>query len=130
MAKKKKDSSLGLGDIPFGGIFKMIDSFGDLAHGYVKQKAKVEERIDDIKEDTEKKLEELRQEAVKTAYEAKKALLRTIIEAILLSTGILSLVVGLIILVGTFVPLYLVLIGYGLLVTLIVLVQMKTSPTN
>ncbi|MFC2162105.1 hypothetical protein ACFLRF_00355 [Candidatus Altiarchaeota archaeon] len=131
MPKKGKGKSLGgLGDIPFGGVFKILESVGELSQSYIKQKYRVEEKIEEFREDTEKKIEEVRKEAVKTAYEAKKALLRTIVEAILVSTGLVSLVVGAILWVKVYVPLHVVLMGYGLVVTIVVLLQMKTAPQN
>ncbi|MFH1404171.1 MAG: hypothetical protein ABIH11_07890 [Candidatus Altiarchaeota archaeon] len=133
MARKKKsdkpdNSGLSLGDIPFGGVFSIIESVGDLFQGYLMHKYQVEERIEGLREDTEKKLEEFRREAINTAYEAKKAFFRTIVEAILFSTGIIALILGVIMFAGTYVPTHFVLIAYGLIVTIFVLMMLKTSP--
>jgi hypothetical protein len=125
---KRGKLDLGLGNMPFSGVFKFLESMGDLFQSYMKQKYRVEERIDEIREDTEKKIEEVRRDAVQAAYEAKRALLRTVVEAILVSTGILALILGLILWFRMFVPFHTVLIAYGLVVTLVVLLQMKTSP--
>ena len=53
---------------------------------------------------------------------------RSIVEAVLLITGILALVAGVLILLSRIVPIEYVLIGYGLIILLIITFQLKTRP--
>ena len=89
----------------------------------------VTKKVDEIHAETEKKAEEIKEEVVESAYEAKRGLIRTLVEGLLLSTGILALIGGLLIFFKEQgIPLYQVLLGYGVVVTLYTLLKMKTSP--
>lgn len=127
MPKRKKKES-GSADIPLGKSFDVLDSILTLIYSYAKRKYELEEKIEEIKEETEDKVEELREEATVAAYDAKKALLRTVIETIFLTTGLLSLIVGILLIIRKYMPLEHVLVAYGLLIILGILVQMKTQP--
>ena len=106
-------------------IADAVDVSASLIGGYIKNRYEIEKRIDDLKEKTEAKTEEIKKEAIQSAYEIKKGFVRAVVELILLSTGLTALIVGLLILIHHYVPLEIVLIGYGLAVTIIVLLQMK-----
>ncbi|MBD3260934.1 MAG: hypothetical protein GF334_04530 [Candidatus Altiarchaeales archaeon] len=124
-SRKKKESKT---DIPLGKSFDVLDSVLTLIYSYAKRKYELEEKIEEIKEETEDRVEELREEATVAAYDAKKALLRTVIETIFLTTGILSLILGVLLIIRKYMPLEHVLVAYGLLIILVILVQMKTHP--
>jgi hypothetical protein len=113
--------------VPLGSALDILDGVAGLLGKYLAQRYEVEKRVEQIREETAEKVEELKDEAVRTGYAVKKAFFRTIVEAILLTTGMLSLILGLILLVREVIPLRYVLIGYGLLITTIVLLQLKTE---
>ena len=103
----------------FGNVKKAIsvfDAIVDMIGSHISKKYKIE-----------KKLSELKKEVIDLLYKTKKTILRSFVEATLLVTGILALVAGLIILINRFVPIEYVLIGYGLVITLFVLLQLKTG---
>lgn len=121
--KEKKQSGFAL---PLGGAFDVMKGVGRLFSSVLSIESKVEE----IKEEATHKVEEIKAEAVRTAYAIKKAILRTVVESILLTTGILSLIAGLILLLKKIIPIEYILIGYGLLVTLFVALTVKLTPDN
>ncbi len=125
---KKGDVFKSVDESPVGTVLDAVDVGAKIASAYVDQRYKITKTVDDIKDKTERKVGEIKQEAVESAYKVKRGFIQTIVESILLATGILSLIGGIIILLSKQVPIEYVLIAYGLLVTLIVLYQSKMRP--
>ena len=131
----KKIEKKALKKIPLGGVFDLVDAATDVAVGQAKRRYKVDKRIKDFKEDAAEfrddaieKVEEFEAEAVRKAYAAKRAFFRTIVEGILLASGVLALVLGVIMAAGRLgAALDAILIAYGLAVTLYVYLKVKTS---
>jgi hypothetical protein len=130
MAAKKKaeKESEQTSGIPLGGALEVVEGAAGILGKYLAQRYEVEKRVEEIREETSEKVEEIKEEAIRTGYEVKKAFFRTVVEAILLTTGMLSLIAGLILVVRDIIPLKYVLVGYGFVITLVVLFQLKTSP--
>jgi hypothetical protein len=126
--KKEEEGEQSMGGIPLGSILDVIDGAGSLFFKYLSGRYRVEKKVEEIKTEANKKAEEIREEAVRTGYAVKKAFLRAVVESILLATGILSLVGGLMLLVRRLAPVEYVLLGYGFLVTLFVAFTVKLSP--
>jgi len=124
-AKAGKPSGL-LGAVPFGSILDIVDSAGAMVLRYLSAHYRVDERVENLKEDAKKKVEEIRREAIETGYAIKKAIFRTIVEGVLLTTGLLALIIGLMLVVSDVVPIKWVLLGYGLIVTTFIVFQLKT----
>jgi len=114
--------------LPLGSALDVAEGAAGLLGRYLAQRYEVERRVQQLKDETAEKVEEIRAEAVRTGYELKKALFRTIVEAILLVTGMVALIVGAIMVVGDIVDIKYVLVGYGFVVTMVVLFQLKTAP--
>jgi len=128
--KKPKKEGIQLGSVPLGSALDVFDGAGSIILKLLSSRYQVEKKVDDLKKETDKKVEEFKDDAVKTGYAVKKAFLRTVVEAIMLTTGILSLVVGLILLIKNLAPLEYVLLGYGFLVTIFVALTVKLSPDD
>ena len=128
MANKADKSKGGgvLSSIPLGSALDVFDGLAGLVYKLLIQRYQVTEKIEHLKEDATEKVQEIREEAIRTGFAIKKAFLKTIVEAILLSSGIICLVIGAIILVSKAVAIEYVLIGYGLVITTIVVFQLKT----
>lgn len=71
------------------------------------------------------RVEEAKKEVLKALFSLKKEFIKTLVEAMFLLTGLLALVIGLIILISKHYPIEYVLIGYGVVVTILVLMRMK-----
>jgi hypothetical protein len=93
-----------------------VDLASQLIVEYFNQRYKIEKKVEDVKRAT-----------LNALYALKAAFIRSIVEALFLSTGLLALVIGIIILLSKVVPIEYVLIGYGLLVTIAVLLLMKVK---
>lgn len=127
--KKEKDKSI-LGSILSNSFDKsagVADSIARVFVAYLDQVYHIEKRIDDIREDAEKKAEEIKEDAIETAYAIKRSLIRSLLELIFLATGIIAIIIGALILLSRQARPEVVLLGYGILVTIGVLVSMKTS---
>jgi len=127
-SKKKRKKASPLGGVPLGGALDVAEGVGGLLVDYLSRKYRVEETVENIREDAEEKVEEIRTEAVRTGYAVKKAFFRSMMEAILLSTGMLALIAGLILVIGNTFPLEYVLLGYGLLTMALLALQLKLAP--
>ena len=127
-AKPKGGGSLGLlSSIPLGGALDVVDSVGEMMFKFFLRRYQVEEKIENVKEEAKKKAEELKAEAIRTGYAVKKAFFRAIVEAIFLTTGLLALIIGLMLVVSDIIPLKYVLVGYGLIVTAAIVFILKTQ---
>lgn len=91
-----------------------VDILSQMIAEYFNQKYKVKKKVEDIKKAT-----------MQTLYNLKREFMRSMVECILLTTGLLALIVGIILYLTRFVALEYILIVYGLVVTIIVLAQMK-----
>jgi hypothetical protein len=116
-----------LGSIPLGTALDAFDGVGSFLYKLFLRRYRVEERIEDAKEEAKEKVTELKEEAIKTGYAVKKAFFRAIVEAILLTTGIVALIAGTIMAVADLVPLKFVLLGYGVIMTAVIVFQLKTK---
>ncbi len=127
--KGKNESGDDSGGLPLGSAFEVVEGLAGMAVKLLAQKYQVEKKVEEIKEETQEKVEEIRDEAIRTGYEVKRAFLRTVVESILIGTGILSLVIGLMVLASRVIEQpELVLIAYGIIVTGYVVFTMKTGP--
>jgi uncharacterized membrane protein YbhN (UPF0104 family) len=129
-AKKGKREQEGgglLSGIPLGSALEVAEGVGAVLVKLAAQRYEVDKKVEKIRHDTEKRVEELRDEAVRTGYELKKALLRTVVEGIFLTTGLLALILGAILVVADTVPLKYVLLAYGLAITALIVFTLKTQ---
>ncbi len=117
-----------LGGTPLGSVLDVVDGVGAFLFKLFMDRYEVEERIEEVKSDAAKKAQEIKAEAVKTGYAVKKAFFRAIVEAIFLTTGLLALIGGAVLVVSDAVPLKYVLLGYGIAVTAVVALKLKTQP--
>jgi len=85
-----------------------------VASAYLDQKFNVKKKVGDI-----------RQVTIQTFLNLKKEFIKTVIQATLLSTGLLALILGIILLLNNFMPLEYILLGYGLIVTLAIIINLK-----
>ena len=129
--KKKQDKKTGEGSngLPLGSVFHVAEGLAGMALQLLAQKYQVEKKVEEFKEETQERVEELRTEAIRTGYEVKRAFLRTVVESILLGTGLISLIAGIMLMASRVIelPEY-ILISYGAIVTVYVIFTMKTSP--
>jgi uncharacterized membrane protein len=89
----------------------------------------INRKLEELEFEAAKKAGEIKHEVVASAYEAKRGIMRTMVEALLLSTGILALVAGILLMLRSFgVPFYQVLLAYGFVMTMYALLKMKTAP--
>lgn len=93
-----------------------IDLAAQMISEYFNQRYKISKRVEDIKAAT-----------INALYALKSNFIKSIAEGILLATGLLALVVGIIMVLTRILPLEYVLIGYGLIVTIFVLLRLKVS---
>lgn len=98
-------------------IFDSLDAFMKLAVDFINDRYKITKRVEDF-----------RKEVIALLYNLKRNFIRSIIEAILISTGVIAFVVGIILFVNRFLPLDIILMAYGLFILIIVLWQIKLRP--
>jgi len=127
-SRKKPAKQPGLlGSIPFGLAMDVADSLGGALFKLFLQRYQVEEKIEQVKEDARQKAEEIKAEAIRTGYALKKVVFRTIVEAILLTTALLSLIIGAMLIVSDVIPLKYVLFVYGVVMLAIIAIILKTQ---
>lgn len=97
-------------------VADFVDLFSQMVVEYFNQRYKIKKKIEDV-----------RKGVLNALYGLKKAFIRTIVEAILLITGILALLVGLMIIFSNYINLEYILLGYGLIITIGVLFMMKVK---
>ncbi|HHQ44794.1 MAG TPA: hypothetical protein ENN13_01495 [Candidatus Altiarchaeales archaeon] len=114
-------------NMPLGSAVDVVEGVAGIVAKSLNAKQEVERKVEKLRQEGAEKVEELREDAIDAGYAMKKALLRTIIESILLSTAIVSLIAGTIMLLKRAVEIEYVFIGYGLLVLVILAFQVKTS---
>ena len=98
-------------------IADYIDMASGVLGGYLNERYKIK-----------KTLGEMRQHTLEGLYAFKVAVVRSLVEVILLSTGLIALIVGLLLVVSKVIPWEIMLLGYGVLATSAVLFTMKTRP--
>lgn len=94
-----------------------VDLVSQIMVEYVNQRYKIQQKVSDIRRLT-----------LQTLYNLKTEFVRTIIEALLLCTGVIAIIVGIVMLLSKVVPIEFIFLGYGLLISIIVLAKMKTKP--
>ncbi len=104
-------------------IGKSIDTFADyidlisqMIAEYFNRRYKIEKKVDDIKKATFHAL-----------YSLKREFLKTMIESLLLATGLFALILGTIILLARYIDIEYILIFYGLVVSIAVLLRLKVD---
>jgi len=107
MAKRKRKSV---------SIADHLDLFSHFIVSYFDTKYKVKHKLTEVRRAVEKALIQLKQEFVKS-----------IVEALFLTTGLLALVIGIVMMLSKVMPLEYVLIGYGVIVSIGVLLRMKVD---
>lgn len=93
-----------------------VDIVSQMIVEYMNQRYKIEQKVGDIKKAT-----------LRSLYALKTNFIKSIVEALFLTTGLLALVVGIIILLTRVIALEYILIGYGFIVSLVVLMKMKVK---
>lgn len=92
-----------------------VDILSQMVTEYLNQRYKIEQKVENIKYMT-----------LKTLYDFKKQVISSVVEIIFLSTGVLALIIGIVMILSKVLPLELIFIFYGLIVTLGVMFTMKT----
>ncbi|MBR9691478.1 hypothetical protein GOV06_01705 [Candidatus Woesearchaeota archaeon] len=103
MAAKKKDSQKS----KFTGY---IDMFSQVVAGFVEQRLKIKQRVEDVKSNV-----------LDALYNFKAQIFRSVIEGFLLLTGIAALVAGSIMFLSRYLPLDILLLAYGIIISFAVL---------
>lgn len=103
MAKKNSEKQKNYFDV----IVQFITDFID-------QRFKIKQRVDDVKKAT-----------IDALYKLKLNFMKTIVESLLLFTGLLALIAGVLLVLRDYFPLKYILLGYGLIVTILVLLRTK-----
>ncbi|MCX6695105.1 MAG: hypothetical protein NTU61_02250 [Candidatus Altiarchaeota archaeon] len=116
-----------LGGIPFGSVFDFIDGAGSFLLNYLSRRYEVDRKVEELKADARQQVEKLRKDAIEAGYALKKAFFRAVVEAVFLTTGLLALIIGVIMVLSDVVPLKWVLLGYGVIVTAFIAFQLKTK---
>ena len=93
-----------------------VDIMSQLVVEYFNQRYKIEKKVEDVKRAT-----------LNTLYALKKQFIRTVVETLFLVTGILALIVGIMMILNKVLPLEYVFIGYGLIVTIAIVLTMKVK---
>ena len=91
-----------------------IDLISQMITEYLNQRYKIERKVEDIKTAT-----------IQTLFLFKREFVKTILETLFLVTGIFALIAGIVMLMSRYIPLDILLIGYGFIVTLAILMKMK-----
>jgi hypothetical protein len=127
-ADKPEEKKKGLlSSVPLGSALDVVDGVGGFLFKLLLQRYQVEEKIGKLKEDAREKAEELKEEAIRTGYALKKAFFRAVVEAVLLVTGMLALIIGAIWAIQKVIPIEYVLLGYGIIVTTAIVFSLKTN---
>lgn len=94
-----------------------VDMLSHVVAAYLDERYKIRRKIEDVRTNT-----------IAGLYALKRGFITSIVEALLLTTGILALILGVILLLNYVLPIEFILVGYGLIVCLFVLLRMKTRP--
>ncbi len=118
MAKKDKKIIEKFSESTIGKSVDTVTDYVDLVSQmiaeYLNQRYKVERKVEDIRKAT-----------IQTLFLFKREFVKTIVEALFLVTGLLALIAGTVMLMSRYIPLDYLLIGYGVIITLAVLMKMK-----
>lgn len=93
-----------------------IDILAQMIAEYFNSRYKIEKKVEDIKSAT-----------LRGLYSLKREFIKSILEGLFLVTAILALIIGAILYLSRFVSLDIILIIYGLIVTIAVLLKMKVK---
>ena len=91
-----------------------IDLVSQMITEYLNRRYKIERKVEDIKSAT-----------IQTLFLFKREFVKTILETLFLTTGIIALIAGTVMLMSRYIPLDILLVGYGFIVTIAVLMKMK-----
>jgi len=91
-----------------------VDILSQLVSEYFNQRYKIKKKVSDI-----------RLMIIKSLYLLKKEFIKMLVEALFLVTGLLALVLGVILVLAWYIPLEIILVVYGLVVTIFVLMKIK-----
>lgn len=108
MAKRKRSKKVQFAD--------NLDMIAHLVAAYLDERYKIKRKIEDVRNAT-----------VQSLFAVKREFVKAIVEALFLTTGLLALVLGIIMLLNYVLPLEYIFIGYGLIVCLAVLLQMRVA---
>ncbi len=95
-------------------IADYIDIVSQMITEHLNQRYNIERKVEDIKSAT-----------IQTLFLFKREFVKTILETLLLTTGILALIAGTVLLMSRYIPLDILLVGYGFIVSIAVLMKMK-----
>lgn len=129
----KKDKKGGkkpgfLASIPLTAAFEVLDGGLRFIYDQFMDRYEVEDKIEQAKVDAKKTAEEIKTEAIKTGYAVKKAFFRTIVESIILGSGLIALLIGVVWTISDFgVKPQWILTVYGLLAIVFIVFKMKTE---
>ncbi|MBU0461960.1 MAG: hypothetical protein KJ574_05220 [Nanoarchaeota archaeon] len=98
-------------------IFDTIDSFLKVAVDYINERYQITKKVEDFRKDV-----------IGLLYTLKRHLIRSIVEVVLIASGVLALILGIILFANRFLPLDIILMAYGVLMLIIVLGQIKLRP--
>ncbi|MFQ5475253.1 MAG: hypothetical protein ACE5DM_05450 [Candidatus Nanoarchaeia archaeon] len=98
-------------------IFDSFDSVAKIAVDAINARYKISKRV-----------EEFRNEVITLLYKLKRSFIRSIVEAVLIASGVLAFVLGLLIFASRYFPIDAILIAYGLIILILVLWQVKLRP--
>jgi len=93
-----------------------VDILSQMVVEYFSRRYKIEKKVDDIKITI-----------LKAMYSLKKEFMKSVIETLFLTTGLLALITGSILLMSKYVALEYILIFYGLIVSIAVLLRLKVD---
>ncbi|MFH1064393.1 MAG: hypothetical protein V1729_04900 [Candidatus Woesearchaeota archaeon] len=93
-----------------------VDIMSQMVVEYFNQRYKIQKKVEDVKRAT-----------LNALYGLKKEFLHTLVEGFFLLTGVAAIVVGGILLLNKILPLEYIFLGYGLLVTIGVLLKTKVN---
>ena len=99
-----------------GGVADYIDLMSQMVVEYFNQRYKIKKKISDVRDAT-----------IAALYGLKKEFVKTLVETLFLLSALLSLIIGMILLLMRFFSLDVLLIMYGLIVTIVILLRMKVD---
>ncbi len=121
MAKRKTRKNKVLQKASKKTIGRRVDTVAD----YVDIASQMFAEYLDQRYKIKKKVEDIRKVTIQTLFRLKKEFVKTIVETLLLSTGLLALIAGIILVLNKYFPIEYLLLAYGGIGLLYVLLFMK-----
>jgi len=97
-------------------VSNYVDLISQMVVEYFNQRYKIKKKISDVRNAT-----------VGALYCLKKEFVKTLVETLFLMTGLFALLLGIIMLLTRYIPLDILLIMYGVIVTIVILLRMKVD---